>query len=95
MNEIKTLKVFGYEIKSNLCSALDYSLYIKRFGEWVVSSGNKHCFTLSMNHIRIWELLEEAINIKMEESLDDDNKYLVIETKDFIVSFKIPQEVKR
>ena len=88
--QIKKLSVFGYEIISNQCTALRYNLYLKKFNEWVVRSGQEHGFELSMNHIKIHELLDHAISVEIKKEDNTDKVYLIIETEDYKVSFEIP-----
>lgn len=91
-NKTKTLKVFGYEINSNSCSALEYSLYVKKFKEFVVRTGHEnHGLRLTMNHIKIHELLNEAISVEVVKEDETEDVYLHIETEEFKVSFKIPE----
>ena len=91
-NEIKTFSVFGYKIVSNLCTALNYNIYLKKFGEHVKHSGAEHGFELTMNHIRVHELLNEATSIEIKKEDETNDVYLLVETDEYRVSFKIPCE---
>jgi hypothetical protein len=91
-SQVKTMDVFGYKIESNSCKAVDYNLYVKKFGEYVVRSGAEHGFVLTMNHIQLWELIDEATSIELKEEADNYQKWLIVETKDFRVSVRIPSE---
>jgi hypothetical protein len=89
--QTKKLNILGYEITSNSCSALEYSLYVKKFEEWVVRTGHEQGFKLTMNHIQIHELLDEALNVEIKREDGSDDLYLIIETEEYKVSFKIPK----
>jgi len=88
----KKLSIFGYEIISNQCIALRYNLYLKKFGEWVKHSGMEHGFELSMNHIKIHELLNEAISVEVKREEGTRKVFLIIETEDYKISIEIPQK---
>lgn len=88
--QIKTMSINGYDIISNQCTALEYNLYSKKLNEFLVAPGNR---SLSMNHIKIHEFLDEAISVKISEceNPDVDGVYLQIETADYRISIKIPE----
>jgi hypothetical protein len=90
-NKLNVFEVFGYKIKENSCTALEYTLFVKRFDEYVVR-GMPEERGFTMNHIKVHELLKDAISTKVELASGDDdhNAWLIIETEDVRVSIMVP-----